>query len=66
VLLNFHPTKAVVCGAYIALFYTPSVPFYNAYRFLAFVSEYKVVAWLFFNYPLYMREKNPYKKETIN
>jgi hypothetical protein len=48
------------------MFNTPSVPFYNAYRFLAFVSEYKVVAWLFFNYPLYMREKNPYKKETIN
>jgi hypothetical protein len=23
---------------------TPSVPFYSAYRFLAFVSEYKVLA----------------------
>jgi hypothetical protein len=27
--------------------YTPSVSFYNAYRLLSFVSEYKIVTWLF-------------------
>jgi hypothetical protein len=27
----------------------PSVPFYSVYRFFAFVSEYKAVAWLFFS-----------------
>jgi hypothetical protein len=30
--------------AWFSLFDTPSVPFYSAYRFLTFVSEYKVVA----------------------
>jgi uncharacterized membrane protein len=30
---------------------TPSVPCYSAYRFLEFVSEYKVVAWIFFQLP---------------
>jgi hypothetical protein len=51
--------------------YTSSVPFYNAYRLLAFVSEYKVVAWFFLITPStghlsHDMKTNPYKRETIN
>jgi hypothetical protein len=48
----------------IHLFYTPSVPFYNAYCFFAFVSEYKSKAMFFCKEPLPPIRSSPENLET--
>jgi hypothetical protein len=44
---QYHLLSLFAVSTSRALSNTPSVPFYSAYRFLAFVSQYKVVPWLF-------------------